>query len=175
MRNNCYFISGAETSSTAEGMRGGWGSSQSAFCFKLQGCVQGGHRSRVLWWCCRCCPAELCGVNLLAETLALMLPGEPNILLQEWHLNKLSARYTLSDKFLQLLGSRYNRRDTHRHLRAHTCTTLQSQLQRSLGIRLFANLQSKKWATNDRRRDGWAHPAKILFHTTTIPTHSPPV
>lgn len=43
MRNNCYFISRAETSSTAEGMRGGWESIQSAFCFWLQGCVQGGN------------------------------------------------------------------------------------------------------------------------------------
>lgn len=40
MRNNCYFISRAETSSAAVGMRGGRESSQSAFCFKLQDSVQ---------------------------------------------------------------------------------------------------------------------------------------
>lgn len=79
MRNFSYFISRAETSSTAAAMRGTWQREQSAFCFKLQSCVQRGDAG------VKCFDgtadaallSELCGVSHSAEFPPRDRPYDP--------------------------------------------------------------------------------------------------
>ena len=107
MRNNCYFISRAETSSTAVGMRGGRESSQSAFCFKLQDSVReeeeeveeegATHGRRALWWRCRCCLAERCVRSLCSPALCSPPPprAAPSLLLRCFLVNLISTGISL--------------------------------------------------------------------------------
>lgn len=116
MRNNCYFISRVETSSTAEGTwRGGcWGSSQSAFCFKLHGRIREGththtHRSRVLWWRCRCCLAEQCEGHSVSRGSLGPLHGCPvNALASEYGVRVVTPCHTTSPHVCIFLFIKYD-------------------------------------------------------------------